>query len=268
MKAKDETWSRKARRVLLCGKPNSGKTFSVRTCPGPIAYVSYPGELGTASVPVEAILAGGGKVFTWENTVGTIATDYMKVMGEINRLVADIIVGKHGQFKTFFGDGLHKFHAMCMAQVTSGLSEAGEPFVGFEYARGNKKFFNHLKAINGSSFENVFFTIWEGRDKDNPDENSFEASRHIAPELPGAAAIAIMGEFAVVVNCQTRFKGLQREFIAQTQPTSKVWAAGIKCHDEALLKRIPLFVPQEWTALLNLLDPPGAAAQGQKEVGA
>ena len=252
-------WKKLCRRVLISGPPNSGKTRSMETCPGRVAYVAYPGEFGSSTVDVAALEARGGKAWIWEAPPPG-QTDWGKVRREITQITTDILLCKLGEFDTFFGDGLHKLYGAYLADITAGASESGDDFESKKYGPCHKAFFAELRRINASPIKNVFFAVWDGREKDDPEAKGNEAVTHIFPELPGAAAKMIMGEFSVVVWTFIKTLGAERKYLAQTRPGGKTWGCGIKA-PQAVLDRVPLYIPQDWSALIELLDPTPAAVK-------
>lgn len=256
-------WGKLARRILVSGPPNSGKTYCVRTIPGHIAYIAYPGEGGSSTLNQKEIESKGGKCWVWENPPAGTPMDYGKVCNEIRTLTVEILAGKHGAFDAFVGDGLHKLYGMFLADQTNGASEAGEDFEAKLYGGSHKRFFAYLRMVRDSQMPLVLFTVWDGREKDDPDAKDRDTEKHIFPELPGKAAKDIMGEVSVAVYATIKTIGTERKYQWQTKPMNKVWGCGIKLPEEKKIV-VPLFVPQDVAALVNLLDPPVVA--DKKEV--
>jgi len=257
-------WKRIARTILISGPPNSGKTYSARTALGKIAYISYPGEGGASSVNRAEIEARGGVCWIWENPPVGQPMDWGKVRREVAQLTVEILAGKYGQFDVFFGDGLHKYYGVGLADVTNGASETGEEFEAKLYGQAHKVFFSYLRMVRDSNaIATKVFTVWDGREKDDPDAKDRDTEKHIFPELPGKAAKDVMGEFSVVMYATIKTVGADRKYVWQTKPQGKVWGCGIKLPEEKKIV-VPLFVPQDIQALINLLDPPAAASATQE----
>lgn len=257
VKKGDEPWERRAKRVLLTGPPNAGKTTSLltiaRTLNKPIAYLSYPGEAGASSLDISA-LPEGSRCWVWEDADLSEGADWAKVLREIKVLTAEIISKKHGTFAGFFGDGLHKLYGSFLAAQTAGASETGGDFEAKLYSGSHKGFFNYLTRVKQSDFDTVAFTVWDGREKDDPDAKDRDTQNHIFPELPGKAAKLIMGEFSVVLYATVQGVGGGAKYQWQTRPMGKVWGCGIK-GPVRITEKIDTFIPQDWGRLLPKLLP-------------
>lgn len=246
-----DVWGQRARRVLINGPPNSGKTTSLRTWPKPMIVLSYPGEKGSTSIPHE----DGVRAFVWDLPDPEKVQNWVGVLAEVNRLTFDILHGKHGPISTFAGDGLHKFFDVCLNVATAGARGRAENFEASKYGPAGVLFFGYIERVLASSaVANVVMTCWDGREKDDPDERGANPSRHIFPELPGQAAKAVMGEFAVVMYAIREGAGPAARYLWQTQPMGKVWGAGVKMPLE-IAKSLPLTIPQEWPMLERYLIP-------------
>jgi len=244
----DTNWRRLLTRVLLVGPPNSGKTTSLRTFPTPLIVQSYPGEKGTTSIPY----AEGVKAFIGELPQPGDPVNYGQIIRETESQTTEILTGKHGPCQTFAGDGLHKLYAIYLAEATAGASADGKDFEARLYGSAHRRFFKYLDMVCRSAVPHVVFTCWDGREKDDPDEGGSSPSRHIFPELPGQAAKAVMGEFALVLYATRQGSGPAAKYLWQTQPMGKVWGAGAKLPLE-IAKRLPLTVEQDWARVAQII---------------
>lgn len=240
-----QEWERRARRTLLVGSPNTRKTSSLATWPGPRLIVSYPGEKGTASIPRDE----GTKALVWNQEDALADTNWKNVWNEVLAASKDAIGGKHGPIKTFAGDGLHKLYQTALAHATFGASARAESFDAKLYGNATTMFFQYLDFVMRSPIENVVFTVWDGHEKDDPDEKGPSPSRHIWPELPGQAAKRIMGEFSLVLYATKEPTG---KYVWYTQPQGKVWGAGAKLPVE-IAKRLPVSLEQDWGKLEQVI---------------
>jgi hypothetical protein len=242
------TWERARRRVLISGSPNSGKTSSLATFPRPIAVMFFPGEKGQTSLEV------GADVKAWvpEPSDPEKPQNWAAMVQSVERATNEILAGKHGQFQTFAGDGLHKLYTLYLAEATAGASMRGEEFDAKMYGSASKKFFTYLDRVLRSSMPYVVLTVWDGREKDDPSNKSKDAPSHIFPELPGKAAKDIMGEVSVAVYATK----VGPSFKWQTRPQGSVWGCGVKL-PPALAEKIPSFVDQDWSKFEPLLAQKG-----------
>jgi hypothetical protein len=171
--------------------------------------------------------------------------NFNALWNEIETLTADVIVGKHGKIELFFGDGLHKAYQVALGKVTGGLSAVTLDFDAKLYADASKLFLKHIHTIQRApSIFLPVFTVWEGREKDNPDSTEKKPVRHIFPELPGQLAKLILGEFGVVLYATKQ--GPAYKWL--TKPLGDVWGCGIKL-PIAASSAIETFVPQDWGLL-------------------
>jgi hypothetical protein len=216
------------------------------TWPKPIAIQSYPGEKGTTSIPH----GDGIQAFVWDMEDITKDQDWSRIILETKQLTVELLAGKHGPIQTFAGDGLHKLYACYLHQATNGASARGEEFDPRCYGSASTKFFQYLDLVMRSSVANVVFTVWDGPEKDDPDDK--KSDRHIFPELPGQAAKRVMGEFSVVLYANREGAGDAAKYTWQTKPGGKIWGSGVKAPLE-LAKKIPMKVEQNWSVLEKYL---------------
>lgn len=254
----DPLWERKARRVLLSGPPNSGKTTSLRTFPKPMGYVAYPGEAGLSALDRTDVV-----VASWGDLDITKGVDWSTLLKEVKQTTADMIAGKYGEIKTFVGDGLHKLFGLFLNVVTGGASATSLDFDPKLYADAGKQFFLYLDRVKQSPIETVVFTVWDGAEKDDPDAKDKDTQKHIFPELPGKAAKLIMGEFSVALASTVQGVGAGAKYLWQTRPMGKVWGCGIKA-PTGIASKIETFVPQDWGALQRVLLPTITQSGGAK----
>lgn len=249
--AEDKTaWERAARRILLTGPPNSGKSTSFRTFPRPQVVQVYPGEKGGTSIET----GEGVKVYKWS---APEVVSWTEVVAETKRLTVDILQrAKKGEVKTFCGDGLHKLYACFLHAATSGASAKGEEFDAKIYSSVHAQFFQYVDMVlRNDHLEYAVFSVWDGKEADDSDAKGKDITRHIFPDLPGQAAKRIMGEFSVVLYHIIEGAGPTARYLWQTKPFGKVWGAGCKM-PLAISKALPINVPQDWTVFEPYLIKP------------
>lgn len=244
-----DAWQQGLRRSLIVGPPNSRKTTSLFTWPRPIGLISYPGEKGFASIPVGE---PGVNAFVWEDDVVT-KTSPSALVKEIETASFELLAGKHGEITTFAGDGIHKLYSAYLNEATNGAYSNGDDFEPRMYGRAHEAFLHYLNRVMHSKVQYVVFTVWDGREADNPEAGS-KSPTHIFPDLPGKLAKRIMGEFSVVLYAEVSppVPGQTQKATWQLQPGGKVWGAGVKL-PVALAAKLPSKVPQDWKQVEPLL---------------
>lgn len=267
----EQFWKQRSACWLLSGPPNSGKTSSLATFlegvtrdaktglykvePNAerIAYVSFPGEQGVSSFPAAAL---GDRAQLWvgsDITDPTKLVDWAAELKSIKTITVDILGGKHGKFDVLALDGLHKFHAVCLAVATGGVSASSYDFEAKLYGEAWKSFMSYLQMIfRCGTIKKKVFTIWDGREKDDPDAKDKDTQKHIFPELPGKGAKEIMGEFAVALYSRVSGVGEGAKFEWQTRPFGKVWGCGIKAPTN-VTQGLNTHEPQDYKVLASKL---------------
>jgi len=246
----DPDWIKSSRRSLINGPPNSWKTSSLATWPKPLHIVSFPGEKGTNSIPY----GPGVSAYLPDELDPNANVSWSDVIDKIRRITFEILCGKHGDIKSFAGDGLHKLYACFLAEATSGASWRGEEFEAKLYSKAHTKFLAYLDTVLRSPVEYVVFTCWDGAEKDNDLDKDSKAPRHKMPELPGKLSKLIMGEFSVVLYAKVEGIGTLRKGSWQIQPQGDVWGAGVKC-PLAIAKTLPGSCVQDWSVFEKLVIP-------------
>ncbi len=252
-----DTLRKKFRRVLLNGPPNTGKTTSFRTWPGPVRGVVYLGEKGSSSLSMTTTDGQQIEGFVPDDMDVLKPRDWNAEWNDLKKQTADILAGKHGPLRTFFGDGLHKCYQLALASVCggdnfTGFKNTGEKEIGRLYGRGHSVFWEHVSMIVASSVENVVFSCWQSPDKDNPLDQSEAGKKnmHNMPDLPGQAAQKAMGEFAIVLSTGMEGVGVDARYYWQVTRGGFNWGAGVKLPLEVISKlQLKREVPQDWSKL-------------------
>jgi len=264
-KLNEETWDFAISRDLRVGPPNSGKSQSLLTNERPTIVISYPGEKGITTFPKNE---PDFTVFFWKeddvtkNKPGTI-------IKEVENLTLDILAGKHGEFHSFCGDGLHKLYSHFWLREFNFLMQTKSELLGRSKKDGtiwseedfrlsaygnenygaSRSFMDYVTMVYQSSAKHVTFTCWEGVEMDAPELKS-KSPTHIFPDFPGKLAKRIMGEFAIVLYSNLTNpdpQGKQKAFW-QLRPGGKVWGAGIKMPMN-VRDNIPASIEQDWADL-------------------
>lgn len=243
--------SRRRKRLCIVGPPNSRKTSSIKTAYGPVAVISCPGENGAAAIPVATVTGEPVKAWIWDEPDLTNPATAAATWAELRRVTAEIIAGKHGEFRTLVLDGAHKIYqtlgkiAKQEFVTKSGMYDGRQ---GWPWQ--HDEFFTYLQSTIVSPIEYMWITCWDQLEKDDPfakDSSDAPAPRHIQPDLPGKACNLVKGEMSLVYASQTG-AGKTAEYFWLTQPLGMIWASGLKL-PEPVATKIPLRVPQDWRAL-------------------
>ena len=262
-------------RLLIQGGPNSGKTHAVcSTWPEPLAIVVCPGEQGDATIP-----RGNPNItpFIWsEDPIEKLSS--ANVVIAVDTLVAEILGGKHGTFKSLCIDGYHKYYAYVLDWQSGGSLFKGESLGNPDDPYSSARIYNRareyaryrVQRVNAAPMENVVWTCWDGREADDPTKG-FKSKTHVFPGLPGQAAKEFMGEFGLVVHSRINWgirvlpdparvpKGMKptdvNRFEAKWQliPEGDVWGASVKAPIE-VIERLPLYCAQSYPVLKKLLE--------------
>ena len=243
-----DSWQQGLRRILIVGPPNSRKTTSLFTWPRPIGVVSYPGEKGYASIPATA---PDVTALVWEDDIAA-KTSPSALVKEIETATFGLL-SRNEPITTFAGDGLHKLYTAYLNEATNGAYAQGDDFEPRMYGRAHEAFLHYLNRVMHSKVPYVVFTVWDGREADNPEAGSKSPS-HIFPDLPGKLAKRIMGEFSVVLYAEVTppVPGQLQKATWQLQPGGKVWGAGVKLPPD-LAAKLPQKVPQDWQLVEPML---------------
>lgn len=250
-----ENWRRKFSRCLLIGPPNAWKTSSLRTWPQPMAYIAFPGELGISSVSLEGESIGTH----WEQDPITKSSP-TAVLREVRTWIVEVLSGKHGQFETFAGDGIHKLYDLVYQAMHLNLVDAfgdkidEEKLRGMAYGRAHGEFRDIIQQISQSTINNVVMTAWSSMERDNPDDQ--RSKKHVWPGLPGTMGQDIVGEFGAVMYARPGIEVAPSKYSEgqwQTRRHGDVWGVGLKLPVE-ISSKIPTMVKQDWSALLNMTE--------------
>lgn len=270
-----ELGAKKMSRVLIIGAPNTFKTTAiVRTFPRPTQLMSYPGEGGVGTLPIDQ---PDLKAYVWEDEDPS-KVSYTQQINEIEKTTWEILMGKYGEVKTFAGEGLHKlaglywnraYAQLCeiySKQIEEGKTDRnGVPLseslkleaYGNERKGATHDVLQYIHRVNQSNVDTVVFTCWEGVEQGQYGGNKeleANAKPHIFAELPGRLARFIVGEFGVVVFSEVGLPGPDGKSTGtwQIRKAGVVWGVGVKVPYEIALG-LPARVPQDWSKLYPLL---------------
>lgn len=232
-------WRKQISRVLISGSPNAGKTTSFRTWPGPLTVIGAPMEKGLASIPRKTLDGKDVKALTYTMPDASAKPDWRQVAADFRGAV--FTEAKVEGTRGIAVDGLHHLHRVFLNEVTFGAASDGGDFDTKLFGNAHAKFFTFLDQLQKLGVDYVVATVWDGLEKDNPDDVSAKAPRHVFPDLPGGAAKRIMGEW----SCSFYATKEGANYIWVTKPRGAVWGASTKLPIDIAAK-IPETVPQDW----------------------
>jgi hypothetical protein len=251
-------------RVAIFGAPNTLKTTAMLTWPKPLVILLYPGEKGWDTIPRDRddIIP-----LIWE--IDPEKASWSQLCSEVEKTTWRAIAGEFTggkQPQTLALDGLHKLYhcylkreftdLVLAAQSNARSNQDPEAYRGPSYGRAHDVFGHYVTKTLQSSVPWIVASLWEGRIKDNPDDTTRTAKRHIFPDLPGEMGKNIVGEFASGILYSEvglpdplgRVKGTWL-----TKKSGDIWGVGLKCPAE-IAERIPARIPQTWEALTKALS--------------
>jgi hypothetical protein len=235
-------WRRQIRRTLLNGSPNSGKSTSLRTWPvgAGLTVVSAPMEKGVSSVPLKNFEGKPIKHLVYSVPDVAAAVKWTEVVNDFRNTV--FAEGKRlGEEGGLVVEGLHHVHRMFTNEVTFGAASAGTDFDPKLWGNAHSRFFTFLDQLQKLPCAYVVATVWDGLEKDNPDEKGSNPSRHVFPDLPGGAAKRVMGEWSCSFNATKEGEN----YVWVTKPRGQIWGAAAKLPLE-ISSKIPNTIPQDW----------------------
>ncbi len=205
------------------------------------------------------------RAYTWQEPEPGAVIDWAQVTREIKEATQHIIKqAEDGDVEVFFGDGIHKLYEPFLHKVTAGISAVSLDFDAKLYESARRMFMGYIGMVQRAPFKRVVWTVWDGREKDDPTDQAKNAPTHIYPDLPGKLAKLIMGEVPIVLYASVQGVGEGAQYRWQVRPFGKVWGCGIK-GDVEVTKHVPTYVPQDWAKLAALLGCPlpDAGASGK-----
>jgi AAA domain-containing protein len=254
------------KRMLVIGVPNSGKTASLLSWPRPLHYQCYPGEKGDATMPRGL---PDVTLHLWGEPDPENRLPSGTVVAEVEQRTWEVLGGKHGDIRSFAGDGLHKYASYVLDWISGGALFRGEEIgAGGDtwasariYNRAREHVRHYMQRVMASPVEYVVFTAWSGAEADEPGVKG--TASHVYPDLFGKLAKEVMGDFGMVVystmDWSTRQPGKPAKAEWQLLPEGKVWGAAIKAPLEIMLRlpvRIPQGLPNLQSAISKAMEAP------------
>lgn len=246
------------RRLLVNGKSGSRKTTAILTSPGPIAILSYPGELGWDTIPDNDpnVLK-----LVWADDVGK-HQDAGKVIKEIETRALEVIAS--GKYRSVWFEGLHHFVSYALDVVTDGAYLRGEEFEPRQYGLGYRMVFDHITRMSNTNVPVVGWTCWaesKAERAKRQGEKQEDVPKKILSALPGQLPHQIMGRFSVTLYQSLKPRkdkaGLTVKNDRGEPVYDAMWAtrqhgdilcAGLK-GPAAVVEKIPTLIPANYPAL-------------------
>jgi len=237
-------WVRSFRRCLLIGAPDSWKSSSFTTWPGPRAIFQCPGELGGSTLQESP-----------EQTIWTYRKEGKETEKDLVqqfRKDVDLAVGS-GKYQAVFLDGLSALYGTIFKMHEA---EGGDKRSWFWMSE--TVLFEIIGEVLNSNTPYVCMTVWPAPQEDDPIQAEMAAktggvvSKHFMPDIPGKNAPArLLGKFGVKANCKPGQQVAPGKFssgkwILRNQGTS--YGAGMKL-PISIAERIPTEVEANWTKL-------------------
>lgn len=174
-------------RILISGKPNSGKSTSLDTFDKQVAIVVAPGEQGTGSFSDR----DGVNYFQMQQEPGD-QLDTVDVMLAFQDLLYMLIDCK--EYTTIAIDGIHKVHECFVNIASNGARFTGVAFDNRIYGLAHDMF----KALIGELFyantPMIVYTCWCDMEFIDQDLSAGQKQdRRVMPYLSGRMAMDIMG---------------------------------------------------------------------------
>jgi len=266
----NDLWLKLISRILIIGDPNTLKTTSIiKTFDKPIGIINYPGEKGSGVIPANDPQI---KALVWEEEEDKLAgMSVTQMISAVEHATWDFLAGKHGEIKTFAGDGLHKlaslywnreYQRLCTVYADqiamNKVDKDGVPFVekikltayGNENYGACREILKYISLVEQSPIETIVFTCREGREPDQVGSRN----THIFPDLPGKLATKMVGEFAVCLYSEVSLPDPKGQITGtwQIRKAGQVWGVGVKVPYDIATK-LPERVPQDWQKLRALL---------------
>lgn len=249
---------RQATRTLIFGPPGSFKTTSiVATSVYPLHIMSFPGELGWATIPDNV---NGLTSMVWEEPPGDpVTADSMR--RDVEDAVFQTIAGKNGPCQTLALEGIHQLYSVYLNSVTGGSYGRGEDFEAQRYGRSHQMFMSFLRRVLSSPVPYITVSCWSAPEADTPGSKS----THQWPDVPGRLAKMLLGMFSVCVFAKVTPPLLpggaaKGEWIIKTD--QEVGGSGVKI-DPRLAAKLPARMPQNFKQLYQIVGAAEAELEGE-----
>ena len=266
-------------RLLISGRSNSGKTWSIHSFDEEgqsLVVLVCPGETGNRSLPEDSDRVTS-YFYQSDSGADTHSADWSKeALYTFQETYKEIEKNKPDKL---FIDGLHWLYSHSFNEITNGEWHAGvdmniNPSTGRNDPYRSARFYNfahtrfgqYLASMYASSIPFIGMTVWEqwqsGRSESDK-AGSIDAVRYLHPALPGEMATNVAGRFdarlsarverrCIHTNC-AESKAANDHFVWQFLPKNDVMGVGIKGLPVTPAYMEKPWIHQTWSALKALL---------------
>ena len=251
-----------SQRLLISGRPGSGKTTSSITFDKRIAVIVSPGEHGIGSLPI----GDGIEHFVMQQDPMNPLNTAEAMAGFVATVFECI---DSGDYNTIFIDGIHKAHEQFVNIASDGAKFAGQSFDNRLYGNAHDMFKGFVSELFYAPTPMIVYTCWcdmEHVDADLTPEQ--KATKQVLPAFSGRMAIDVLGllntgsihaaqtAYCDVQNCVDR-KAKRLHYTWQLMPDDKnpVYGdCGFKLPRWKSDWKFPTIIHQDYQQLKGLLS--------------
>lgn len=176
-----------AKRLLISGRPGSGKTTSSITFDKQVAVVVSPGEHGIGALPI----GEGIEHFVMQQDPLN-PLDTAEAMGAFVSVVFDLI--DCGEYQTIFIDGIHKAHEQFVNIASDGAKFAGFAFDNRLYGLAHDMFKGFISELFYAATPMIVYTCWCAMEHIDINMSPEQVqAQQILPAFSGRMAMEVLG---------------------------------------------------------------------------
>lgn len=245
-------------RILISGKPNTGKSTSLSSFDPQVAIVVAPGEQGTGSFHEHE----GVHHFQMQQDSGP-ALDTAEVMLSFQGLLYQLIDSQ--EYQTIAIDGIHKVHECFINIASNGAKFTGVAFDNRIYGLAHDMFKAFVGELFYASTPMIVYTCWcEMEFVDQDLSVGQKQERRVMPALGGKMAMDIMGLLNTgsvhamkgydceQPGCKLVGRNKKEHYLWQLEPDGINGDCGIKLPRHTL--QLPKTIHQDWQVLKQIIS--------------
>lgn len=243
-------------RILISGKPNTGKSSSLSGFDKRLAIVVAPGEQGTGSFSDQE----GVDHYLADNVLGW---DTAEVMLSFQGLLYRLIDSQ--EYQTIAIDGIHKVHECFINIASNGAKFNGVAFDNRIYGLAHDMFKAFVGELFYANTPMIVYTCWcEMEFVDQDLSVGQKQDRRVMPALGGKMALDIMGLLNTgsvhamkgydceQPGCKFVGKNKKEHYLWQLEPDGINGDCGLKLPRHTL--QIPKTIHQDWQVLKQIIN--------------